>query len=214
MDKEQYVVIGAGGHAKVVMDSLLLNNKEIVGLTDISYGQKMTCMEYPVLGTDDYLAVLLEQGIYNAAMGIGHVGYPKIRNNVYANAKKLGFCFPILTHPSAVCASNIHVGEGTLIAANSVINPEVEIGELCIINTSTVIEHEAVIANGVHIAPHATILGGASVGENTFIGAGAVVLQGVHIGSDCIIGAGSVILHDVSDKCVVVGNPGREIKRR
>ena len=68
--------------------------------------------------------------------------------------------------------------------------------------------------DGVHVAPHAVVLGEAHIGKNSFVGAGSVILQGIRIGKNCIIGAGSVVLHNVDDDCVVVGNPGRIIKRR
>lgn len=214
MDKNGYVIIGAGGHSKIVADVLLSCNEKIIGFTDKTYGEKEIYGDYSILGTDDYLPVLLKLGINRAAMGIGHVGSPQIRNCAYNKAKQLGFAFPVLMHPSAVCAKAVQVGEGTLIGARSVVNTGTVIGDLCIINTSAVVEHDVTIADGVHVAPNATVLGGVSVGKNTLIGAGAVILQGVHVGKDCIIGAGSVVLRDVPNGCIIVGNPGREVKRR
>lgn len=212
--EEKYVVLGAGGHAKVVLDILRLNQKEICGLTDAGFQDGNVCMGYSVLGTDDVLDELFHRGINNAVMGIGHVGNVKIRNKVYNDAKKIGYVFPNIMHPHAVLAKTIQMGEGNLFAAQCVVNPEVMIGNLCIVNTGAIVEHECMIGNGVHIAPNATILGAATIGNNTFIGAGSVVLQGIHIGSDCIIGAGSVVIRDVDDNSVIVGSPGRLLKRR
>lgn len=214
MNKQQYVIIGAGGHAKVVLDLLRKKGKTVVGLTDATLDIGQKCLDAEVLGNDDILQGLYQKGVCWAAMGIGHVGMPAIRNKVYHKTKELGYIFPILVHPSAVVSESAEIGEGTMIGAQSVVNPETRIGELCIINTAAVVEHEAVIENGVHIAPHATVLGAANIGENTFVGAGSVILQGIKIGANCIIGAGSVVLHDVPDNCVVVGVPGNIIKRR
>ena len=213
MEAKQYVVIGAGGHAKVVVDLLRKNEKKIWGLTDAVRSVGETCLGVPVLGKDDVLSQLRKEGIGYAAMGIGHVGKPSIRNRVFLIAKELGYVFPVIIHPTACLAGVVQIGDGSIVCAQSVINPEAQIGQLCIINTAAVVEHEVVIEDGVHIAPHATILGEACIGENTFIGANSVILQGVHIGSNCIIGAGSVVLHDVPDHCVVVGVPGRIMKR-
>lgn len=210
----KYVILGAGGHAKIVLDILEQNKKDIYGLTDAGYEQGEVCCGYPVIGTDDILQSIYQQGIDNAVIGIGHIGYPAIRNKVYHTAKQIGFCFPNVIHPQAVVAESVIMEEGNLLAAGSVINAQARIGKLCIINTSAVVEHEVIIGDGVHIAPHATVLGAARIGDNSFVGAGSVILQGVKIGEDCIIGAGSVVLHDVEEKSVIVGNPGRLLKRR
>lgn len=212
--EEKYVVLGAGGHAKIVLDILKLNHREICGLTDAGFQEGFTCMGYPVLGTDKVLSDLYQKGIKNAVMGIGHVGNPKIRNQLYEEVKQIGYVFPNVIHPKTVLAETVQVGEGNLFAAQCVLNSEVVIGNLCIINTASVVEHEVIIGNGVHVAPHATILGGAQIGDNTFVGAGSVIFQGVHIGSNCVIGAGSIVRKNVENNCVIVGNPGRLLKRR
>ena len=212
--EDGYVVLGAGGHAKIILDIMKLNHINICGLTDAVLTENDTCMGYPVLGTDDVLPELKEKGINKAVMGIGHVGAYQVRNKVYEFALSKGFDFPNMIHPEAVVADTVSMKQGIAVCAGAVVNPEVSIGNLCIINTLSIIEHEAHIGNGVHIAPHTTILGGACVGDNSFIGAGSIILQGVHVGRNCIIGAGSVVLKDIEDDCVVVGNPGRIIRRR
>lgn len=211
--KEKYVVLGAGGHSKVVMDVLRLCGKEIVGLTDNTLRPGDRCMGCRVLGDDSVLDDLYRQGIPYAAMGIGHVGYPAIRNKVFAYALERGFAFPNLVHPAAILADSAKIGQGVFFGAGSIVNAEARIGDLCIINTGAVVEHEAVLGNGVHVAPHATVLGRVSVGENTLVGAGSVILQGAHVGKNCLIGAGSFVHQDVGDGCVVIGNPGRVMKR-
>lgn len=212
--KEEYIVLGAGGHAKIALDILKLNNMNIYGLTDAHYCDGAMCMGYPILGTDDVLNDLYQKGIRNAAMGIGHIGNPRIRNQVYHSAKIMGFQFPNIIHPRAIIADNVVMGDGNLLAAQAVLNPEASMGSLCIINTAAVVEHEVLIGSGVHIAPNATVLGRAQIGDDTFVGAGSVILQGVTVGKNCIIGAGAVVLEDVPDNSVVVGNPGRLLKRR
>lgn len=212
--KDKYIILGAGGHAKIVLDILQLNEKDIVGLTDAACEKGSNCMGYPVLGTDDILGDLYQQGAGNAVMGIGHIGNSGIRDRLYKKAKEIGYNFPNVIHSKAYLAATVEMGEGNLLAAQCVINPDVVIGNLCIINTASVVEHDVIIGDGVHIAPHATVLGGGQIGNGTFIGAGSVILQGVCIGSNCVIGAGSVVRKDVENNCVIVGNPGRVLKRR
>lgn len=208
------VIIGAGGHSKVIIDSIKDSDYEIIGLTDNALEYGTNILGCKVIGKDDALEQLHLEGVDNAFMGIGHVGYPDIRNKVFHKVEQMGYRFPALINKSSYIGANIDIGDGTYVGANAVINAESKIGELCIINTSSVIEHEACIENGVHIAPNATVLGGAYVGENTFVGAGSVILQGVKIGKNCIIGAGSVVLGDIADGCVAVGVPAKIIKRR
>lgn len=207
------VIIGAGGHAKVVIDIACQNQYEIVGLTDPNMEPGTLCMGYPVLGNDDILPKLLDENRLHLAMGIGHLGNTTVRNKIFEDALRLGFEFPVLAHDTAII-NRAEIGRGTILSAGSIVNPEAKVGELCIINTASVVEHEAVVEDGVHIAPHATILGNAHIGKGSLIGAGSVVLQGVRIGCNCVIGAGSVVLHDVLDNSVVYGNPGVIHKRK
>ena len=209
---EKYIVLGAGGHAKIVLDILEKCNKEIAGLTDAT--ATGTCLGYPVLGEDAVLESLLSEGITCAAMGIGNVGNPVIRNKVYNYASGLGYEFPNVIHPSAAVSEHVRFEDGVVVAAGAVINPDAQIGSLAIINTGAVVEHEVVISRGAHIAPHATVLGAASVGENSFCGAGSVILPMVHVGNNVIIGAGAVVREDVPDNTVVAGVPGRVIRTR
>ncbi len=209
---EKYIVLGAGGHAKIVLDILESGGKEIAGLTDAVQTGK--CLGYPILGPDSILEELKEQGINCAAMGIGNVGKPAIRDKVYNYAKELGFAFPNVIHPTSIVSASAHLEEGIVAAAGSVINPDARIGSLAIINTGAVVEHEVTLGYGVHVAPNATVLGAASVGDNTFCGAGSVILPMVHVGKNVIIGAGAVIREDVPDDSVIVGIPGHIIKNK
>lgn len=213
MDK-RYVILGAGGHARVVIDALLQSGREVYGLTDRILEPGSICLGCRVLGDDSVLESLHKDGLMFAAMGIGHVGYPAVRNRVFRFAAEKGFTLPNVVHPKAVLAASVVTGCGNYFGAGSIVNAEAAMGDLCIINTRAVVEHEVRLGDGVHVAPGATVLGQASVGDNTLIGAGSVILQGVHIGKNCLIGAGSIVLGDVEDDCTVVGNPGRIVKRR
>ena len=212
--EDGYVIIGAGGHAKIVLDILKLNRLKICGLTDATLNPGDTCLGFPILGNDEILSELYSKGVRKAVIGIGHVGYPEVRNNLYYTVKQLDFSFPNVIHPTAIIADTVKMGNGNLLGANCTVNPDSNIGDLCIINTGAILEHDVKIGNGVHIAPHATVLGMAQIEDNTFVGAGSVILQGIHIGTNCIIGAGSIVIEDVENDSVVVGNPGRLIKRR
>ncbi len=206
---EHYLIIGAGGHAKIVLDILLLCGCQVDGLTDAR--AKGDCMGYPILGDD---SVLEKRGGGYAAMGIGNVGHPAVRERAYAYARECGFVFPNVIHPSAVVSRFAVLEDGIVCGAEAVIAPGASVGSLAIINTGAVVEHDAVIARGVHIAPRAGVMGAATVGAGSFCGAGSIIAPGIHVGANCIIGAGSVVLSDIPDDVVVVGTPARIIKQR
>lgn len=214
MNMNGYVIIGAGGHARVVINALKMQGEQITGLTDVKYHKDMYCEGFPVLGTDDCLENIFFEGTKNAAIGIGHVGNYHIRKRVYDDACRIGFSFPNVVHPAAIIADSVLLGNAGFFNAGCIINAGADIGDLCIVNTAAIIEHEVFLGFGVHVAPGATVLGAAHIGENSFIGAGCIVLPGVHVGKGCIVGAGSTVLHDIDDYSVVAGNPARILRRR
>lgn len=210
---EQVVVIGAGGHAKVVIDALLREQKhQIAGLLERDSGQGGTCVcGIPVIGTDKDLLSLQERGVSGAVIGIGHLGHGAQRDLIAQKLHTQGFHLVTVIHPSATVSPFARVGEGTVICAGAVVNPGAEIGENCIINTGAVIEHDVVLGRNVHVAPNAAISGGSVIERHAFIGIGSCIIQGLRLGEGCIVGAGSVVLRDVGAGITVAGNPAHRI---
>lgn len=211
--RRQIVIIGAGGHAKVVIDALQRGRQhQIAGLLERDPSKIGICIcGIPVIGTDAELSSLLEQGVDGAVIGIGHIGHGEIRDRIAQRLHASGIPLITVIHPSAVVSPHAHVGAGTLICAGAVVNPGAEIGENCIINSGAVIEHDVVLGCNVHVAPNAAISGGCVVGSHTFVGMGSCVIQGLKLGDGCIVGAGSVVLKDVEAGMTVVGSPARRI---
>ena len=207
-NKEDIVILGFGGHARSVTDSILRAGKyRIIGYTDTHDCKS----QYKYLGADDELASLYKQGIHKAVLGVGFMGMSTIRDKLVRTAKEIGFDFPTIIDPTASIAEDAVIEEGTFIGKKSVINTETRIGAFCIVNTGTIIEHENVIDDYSHVAIGAILCGKVSVGHHSFIGAGTIVIQGKTIGDNCIIGANSTILSDVENnmKCYgIVKNPG------
>lgn len=208
--------IGAGGHAKVLIDILKQEGIwELVGLTDIRqelHGQKI--LGIPVIGNDAVLpALLLKEGIRYAFIGVGSIGDTRPRARLFEKVKALGYEMPNIVHRSAVVADSVAMGEGVCVFAGALINPDVIIGNNVTIYTGTVIEHDCVIGDHVQLSPGVRVAGGVKVGKGSFIGVGASVIQNIAIGSNAIIGAGSVVIRDVPDNVVVVGVPARILKR-
>lgn len=116
-------------------------------------------------------------------------------------------------HTSAQVSRTAMLETGILVAANSVINPLAKIGMGVICNTGSIIEHECIIGDYAHIAPGAVLAGNVNIGENCFVGARSVIREGIKIGNNSIIGAGAVIVKDVPENVIIIGNPGKILKK-
>ncbi|AVR46884.1 acetyltransferase [Christiangramia fulva] len=196
------LIIGASGHARVIIDIIHKLNLSIKYIVDAD-PDIMEIENYEVLHK-----VSDAMKKHTAVIGIGnnHTRYKIVREKTIEN-----FAKPIV-HPDAVVAENLKMGEGSVVMAGAVINPAAVIGKHCIINTSSIVEHEVVLEDFVHVSPGTVLTGNVKVGEGAHIGAGAVIIPGITVGKWATVGAGAVVIDDVPDFAVVVGNPGRIIK--
>jgi UDP-perosamine 4-acetyltransferase len=202
------VLIGGGGQCKVIIDIINSMNKyQIVGIIDKNINENV--FNIPIIGNDDLLEKLYNEGIEYAFICIGNLN---IRNIIYNHIKNIGFKLPVLRHKTAIVSEWAYVGKGTCIMPGAIINAGTIIGENCIINTGAVIEHDCKIAFNSHISPNSSIAGGVSVGFNTHIGIGSTIIQGRTIGNNVTIGAGAVVINDIEDKSLAVGVPAKVIK--
>ena len=188
------VVIGGGGHARVLMDALLLSGFEVQGFIDIT--PKEVCLHgkrIAYLGPDEgFLEKPIQEGL-RFVNGVGSVGDPEKRREIFKRFKQVGYSFLTVIHPSAVVAKDATLGEGVQVMAGAIIQTGCKIGNNVIINTRASIDHDCVIENHVHIAPGAVLSGNVTVDESTHIGMGASVIQGIHIPARTLVKAGSVI---------------------
>lgn len=203
------IVLGAGGHAKVLIQTLLLNDINIIGILDhkdIEMGRKV--MGISIIGTDDSVLRYSTQDIL-LVNGLGSVKSMVAREKLFAEMKRQGYMFTAVIHPSAIIASDVTFGEGVQIMAGAIVQPGCYVGDNSLINTRVAVDHDCHIGDHVHIAPGATLSGGVSVGSETHIGTGATIIQGIGIGRQCLVAAGSVVIHDVPDGQIVMGVPAR-----
>lgn len=194
---EKIYLYGASGHAKVIIDILKANGRQIEGLFDDNPDLK-ELSGYPILHEKRKRVPLIVS-----------IGNNKIRKMI---AENIDCIFEKGIHPSAIISESAEIQEGTVVMQGSIIQADVKIGKHCIINSGSSIDHECILENYVHISPHATLCGNVSVGEGTWIGAGSTVIQGVKIGKWCIIGAGSIVTKDIPDNVLAVGNRCKIIK--
>lgn len=206
---EKIVIVGYGGHAKSMADSIKTAEQfEIAGYTDVE-DKHENDIEY--LGTDDVLPKLYKNGIKNAALGLGYLGKSMARDKIYRNLCDIGFFLPVIVDPSAVVALDAVIREGTFVGKKAVVNVGASIGKMCIINTGAIIEHGNVVKDFTHVAVGAVLCGDILVGSHCLIGANATVLQGVQIGNDTIIGGGCMVLRNVKNNVIYLGKRGKKV---
>lgn len=187
---EDIILVGFGGHAKSVADCIEKQRLfRIIGYTDLEERKSL----YPYLGTDQELPKYYEQGIRNAAVGVGYLGKGYAREKLFEMLKSIGYTLPVVQDPSAIVSSSASIGEGTFIGKRAVVNADALIGNMVIINTMALIEHECVVEDFSHIAVAAVLCGQVCVGKAAFVGANATVIQERRIGSRQIVPAGVII---------------------
>lgn len=208
----EIILIGAGGHCKSVIDSILSkNNYKIIGIADCKDKLGVEICGYAVNYTDDDLEQIYKNGIKNAFICIGGIGDFKLRKKLYGKVKAIGFEFPIICDDSAVVSQFSSIGEGVFIGKRCVINSDVVVGPMAILNTGCIIEHDCQIGDYSFISVGVNLSGNVMVGNETHLGTGANVVQGVKIGSNSIIGAGSVVINDIESHKKAYGVPCKEV---
>lgn len=197
--KKAIVLVGGGGHCKVVIDAIKSSNKFIIsGIADPNLPKGKAILGIKVIGADNILPKIFKQGVKKAFISIGSTGDCSVRREIYNNLKGIGFNMPVIIHPKSIIAKDVKIQEGTFVAAGAVINPGVKIGKNVIVNTSSSIDHDCLIGDFVHIAPGVTLSGGVRIGEGTHIGTGAVVIQYINIGKNCMIKANELVKRSIS----------------
>lgn len=205
------IVIGGGGHAKVLIDVLLLNSMTVLGITDPNLTKdKKSILGVPVIGDDDFV-LRYSPGNIELVNGLGSIGSTDNRKRLYKYFKDKGYNFAKVLHPSVVLSPHSETGEGVQIMAGAIIQVGSKIGVNSLINTRASIDHDCIIGNHVHIAPGVSLSGGVVVGDDVHIGTGATVIQGIRIGPNSIIGAGALVNKDVSQGMTVMGVPARVV---
>ena len=203
---KRLLLLGGGGHCRSVLDTLIeLNMFDEIGIVD----KTLISSNLNIVGTDDDLPILFENGWKYAFITVGSIGNTALRRKLYIQAKKIGFEFPIIVDKSAIVSRNAQIGEGTFIGKRAVVNTDSVIGICGIINTGAVIEHNCTLGDFVHIAPSATICGEVKIENDSHIGTGSSVRQQISIGENCLIGVGSAVVSDIPDNSIAYGNPCR-----
>lgn len=209
----QCVLVGAGGHAKVLIDLLGMRpDVAIVGALDADPSQwGQTLLGVEILGGDELMAELVVRGATHFAVSLGSVGSTRHRAALYATAKDSGLRPLSIVHPSAVVSSHAVIGDGAQLLPLSVVNAAAVVGANVLVNTGAIVEHDCFVGDNVHVATGARLCGGVVVKSGAHIGAGAIVRQGLTIGEGAVVGAGAVVVREVPPGITVAGVPARPL---
>lgn len=209
-----FVIWGAAGHARVLVDLLRLRSARVLALFDNDAATVSPWTDIPLFhGNDGFTSwrARAREPLPDAAVAIG--GWRGLdRCRIADLLSGHGLALPVLVHPSAVVAASAVLQAGAQVLAGAIVGSDAHLDRCVIVNTGGQVDHECRLGAGVHIAPGATLCGCIEVGAHTLIGPGATVVPRVRIGSNVIIGAGSVVTRDVPDNVVAWGAPARIIE--
>lgn len=212
--ESKLLLIGGGGHALSVIDSLIHNEFDSIGIVEKNNFNDPNQLPFPVVGVDSDLLSLLNKGYTKAFITVGSVGDTCIRTRLYNQLLLFGFEFINIIDPKSSVSANVKMEHGVYIGNNAFVNSQSFIGKMVIINTSAIVEHQCEIEDFAHIASGAVLCAGVKVGAHSHIGAGSVIKQGITIGKNTTIGIGSVVTKNIESNVVAYGNPCQVIKKK
>ncbi len=210
--KPRCVIIGGGGHARVLIDCIQLSGCAIIHGILEREGRSGDVFGLPILGGDDRLPALSREGVTHFAVGVGGAGDNGPRQRLFELACAHGLTPLTVVHPTAIVSPLATIGAGGQLLPGAIVNAGARLDVNCLINSGAIVEHDCVVGDHVHIATGARLASTVQIGRAAHIGAGATVRQCVTIGEGAIVGAGAVVIHDVPPWTVVAGVPARVLR--
>jgi sugar O-acyltransferase (sialic acid O-acetyltransferase NeuD family) len=206
------ILIGGGGHAKVLISTLILQGRRVLGFVDPKPSLP-SLLGIAHLGDDDMVFVYEPDQVL-LVNGVGSTDSTVLRRTIYEKFRERQYIFETIIHPSAIIAPEVHIGNGVQVMAGAVVQPGSHLGANVIINTGAQVDHDCLIDAHAHIAPGVTLSGNVHVGIGAHIGTGACIIQHITINAASIVGAGAVVIRDVPAGVTVVGVPAGAVLRR
>jgi sugar O-acyltransferase (sialic acid O-acetyltransferase NeuD family) len=199
------IVVGGGGHAKVLVSTLLRQGRRVLGFVDPNPSLP-PLLGVPHLG-DDSAVFLHAPDHVRLVNGVGSIGSTVLHRTVYEKFRERQYIFDSVIHPSAIIAPEVHVEDGVQVMAGVVVQPGSRLGANVIINTGACVDHDCSINAHTHIAPGVTLSGNVHIGEGAHIGTGANIIQGIKVGAASLVRAGAVVTADVPARSTAKATP-------
>jgi len=208
------VILGAGGHARVVIDALRSGQDcNIAAVLDPDPALHGAMLDgVPVAGDDDRLAEY-PPASYDLVVAVVRFGDHVVRHDLLKRARALGYRIVSVVHASATVSPRTTIGDGAQIMAGAIVNPGAAVGVDAIVNTGAVVEHDCTVGTGAHLAPRVLLGGRVAVGAMAQLGLGCVVLPGLVVGDGAIVGAGAIVTTNVAQHTTVIGVPAHAVTR-
>lgn len=200
------LIIGAGGHGKVVADTVQeIGRWSKIAFLDDKYPKITSVIKCPVLGTLDQISSFLAQfSDVHVAIGNNQKRVELIRKYL-----QMGFACPSIVHPRAFVSAHSTLDDGCMVIAQAAVNAGSKIGIGCVVNTGSSVGHDCYLGNGVHVAPGARLGGNVTVGDYCWVGIGSSVVQGKTIGDNVFVAAGAAVHKDIKSNVMVSGVPAK-----
>ncbi len=208
------ILIGAGEHARVLIDVLRLLDREALYITDFNTDLHGKTIHGIQVAGGDELVLEHEPDKVLLINAVGSVQVPTARREVFERFTAKGYTFSQVVHPSAVIAPTARIEPGAQVMAGCVIQPNAAIGRNALINTNASVDHDCVIGPHTHVAPGVTLSGNVHVGHSTHIGTGATVIHAIRIGDEVVVGAGASVVRDLPDGVTAVGVPAKPLAQK
>jgi UDP-perosamine 4-acetyltransferase len=209
MKKNKLVILGASGHAKVIIDILKgLNRYDIIGCLDATFKEQEVA-GVKVIGDDSKLPQLYSDGIRHAFVAVGD---NRLRDKLASQVINLGFVLINVISINAFLSTSVKLGHGIAIMPGAVLNVDVKVDDNVIINTGAGVDHDCVLATGCHVAPGCFLAGNVVIGKGVFLGVGCKVIPKIKIGEWSVVGAGAAVTKDLPPYSLAVGVPAKIIK--
>lgn len=206
--QKKVIIIGAGGHARVIADIIKKSNDEIIGFLDdnVEIQGRTIFDDKKVLGDTSEKSVKKYSDCY-FIIGIGSNRIRRIISEKYSNIK-----WYTAIHPSSIIGSDVSIKEGTAVMAGTVINTGTVVGKHCIVNTCSSLDHDNILEDYVHISPGSHLAGTVRISEGTWICAGVTIINNITIGKNNIIGAGATVIKNIEEEnSTFVGIPVKKL---
>ena len=203
MSEKSLIIVGAGGHGRVVLDAAREANFAVDGFLDTVARRGVKINGCPILGNN---SLLDDTELLRSHAFIVAIGNQKVRREISLLLLERSELATVI-HPHTWLSGSTVIGAGTVIMAGAIVNANAKIGRFCILNTGCTIDHDNILEDGVQVCPGVHLAGNVRCGADAFIGTGASAIPGISIGANAIVGAGGVVIRDVPGGATVVGNP-------